>query len=568
MDDRMPAYPDMPNPDLLDRIPLDARVVLDVGCGSGALGAAYKRRNPVCRVLGIESDPEAARLAATRLDDVVNTDVEADPMPFPGVAIDCIIYGDVLEHLRDPWRVLKRQAQALSPRGMVLICMPNVEHWSFAERLLRGTFAYEDQGLFDRTHLRWFTLDTMKQALISAGLVPYSAYPRVFGLAEAQGFAKAMAPALAELGIDEAAYLRRAAPIQHVWRAGLTEIPRLHVVSTALVRVGGVTDVRVVEPMGAIATNPAILPQIVADSDNVDLPDDAPKIFIFHRPVLAGPAGLRRIRSLLDRGYLIVCEFDDHPDYIPVTHRPDILNFTGVHAVQTTTATLAALFQKSNPEVAVFPNAIRHLPDVRNYSDPGRLTVFFGGLNRQADWPPVLAGLNAAAAQAGEMLHFSIVHDRALFDALQTDNKIFTPLCDYATYNSILGAAEISFMPLNDIMFNHCKSDLKYIEAASHRVTPLASTVVYGDVIQNNVNGLLFENAEELRAQLMGLVSQPALGRDFADAARRDVARHRMLAYQVNRRIDWYKSLWNRRDALRRDLLVRLPELATDGQKT
>src|ERR1700722_11956707 len=149
--DAMPAYSDYPNPDLLERIPLDARVILDVGCGAGALGAEYKRRNPACRVLGIESDPASARIAATRLDEVANIDVETDPLPFPdlasGAAIDCIIYGDVLEHLRDPWRVLKLQAQALSHNGTVLICMPNAEHWSFAERLLRGTFDYEDQGL-------------------------------------------------------------------------------------------------------------------------------------------------------------------------------------------------------------------------------------------------------------------------------------------------------------------------------------------------------------------------------------------------------------------------------------
>ena len=389
----MPGYADIPNPDLLDRIPLDARVVLDVGCGAGALGAEYKRRNPVCRVLGIEADPQSARIAATRLDQVVHGDVEADPMPFPGVAIDCIIYGDVLEHLRDPWRVLKQQARALSPRGVVLICMPNAEHWSFTERLLRGTFEYEDQGLFDRTHLRWFNVETTRRALIEAGLVPYSAVPRVFGLAEACHFAKSIEPGLTALGIDSAAYLRRAAPIQHVWRAGLTARPRLHVVSTQLAPVGGVSDVRVVEPMAAIATDPSVVTQIVADSQSIDLPGDAAKIFIFHRPVLAGAAGLRQIRSLLDEGYLIVCEFDDHPDYIPVMQRPDILNFSGVHAVQTTTEPLAALFREANPEVMVFPNAIRRLPDVRNYGDPARLTVFFW-------WPQPAGGLAALSAGA------------------------------------------------------------------------------------------------------------------------------------------------------------------------
>jgi glycosyltransferase involved in cell wall biosynthesis len=386
----------------------------------------------------------------------------------------------------------------------------------------------------------------------------------VFGLAEARNFVDSLAPGLAGLGIDPAGYLRRAAPIQHVWRAGLTDIMRLHVVSTVLKPVGGVSDVRVMEPMAAIATDSSIITQIVRDSEAAELPADTPKIFIFHRPVLAGEAGLRRIRSLLDRGYLIVCEFDDHPDYIPVMQRPDILNFTGVHAVQTTTPKLAALFRESNPEVEVFPNAIKRLPDVRNYADPERLTVFFGGLNRQEDWPPFLPALNAVAALAGDRLHFSIVHDRGLFDALQTANKTFTPLCNYATYNDLLGACEVSFMPLGDRLFNHCKSDLKYIEAASHRVTPLASTTVYGNAIQNNVNGLLFVDTEQLQSQLLRLLANPAFGQSIGDAAHADIIHNRMLAFQVRRRIQWYKSLWNRRDALRDGLLARVPALGAN----
>ena len=134
----MPGYADIPNPDLLDRIPLNARTLLDVGCSMGSLGAAYKRRNPTCRVYGVEADLESARIAVRRLDQVFRGDVETNSLPFPGQTFDCIVYGDVLEHLVDPWAVLKAQARALTPDGTVLICMPNVEHWSLTERLLRG----------------------------------------------------------------------------------------------------------------------------------------------------------------------------------------------------------------------------------------------------------------------------------------------------------------------------------------------------------------------------------------------------------------------------------------------
>src|SRR5689334_1860837 len=69
-------YPDQANTDLLERIPLSARVVLDVGCNTGALGMAYRRLNPRARLLGIEQDPAAADLARQRLDEVAVVDVE------------------------------------------------------------------------------------------------------------------------------------------------------------------------------------------------------------------------------------------------------------------------------------------------------------------------------------------------------------------------------------------------------------------------------------------------------------------------------------------------------------
>jgi glycosyltransferase involved in cell wall biosynthesis len=500
---------------------------------------------------------------------VANIDVETNPLPFPdlaaGAAIDCIIYGDVLEHLRDPWRVLKLQAQALSHNGTVLICMPNAEHWSFAERLLRGTFDYEDQGLFDRTHLRWFNFATTRRAIIEAGLVPQGVVPRIFDLPQARAFTRAMEPALAALGIEAESYLRRAAPLQHVWRARRAEMPLLHVVSTKLPPVGGVSEVRVTEPMAAIASDSSIAVRIVQDFEPIDLPDDAPKIFIFHRPMLAGEQGLHFIRRLIDRGYLVVCEFDDHPDYIPVLQRPDVQNFRAVHAVQTSTEPLGDFFRRVNPEVMVFPNAIKRLPDIQNYADPNRLTLFFGGLNREEDWPQFLPALNAVAALAGDRLHFQIVSDRGLFDALQTPHKHFTPLCDYETYRDILSRCEISFMPLTDNPFNRCKSDLKFLESAAYRVTPLASTTVYGGSIEDGRTGILFADATELRHRLMRLVANPDAARAIGDAARAYVTRHRMLAYQIARRNAWYRSLWNRRAALHRDLLARVPELAVEG---
>jgi len=559
-----PPREDLPNQDLLERVPLTARVVLDVGCGTAALAAAYRKRNPRARLLGIDKDPALAARAAERLDELATVDVENDPLPFDvSEGIDCIVYGDVLEHLRDPWSVLTRQAEALLPDGMMLMCVPNLEHWSFADRLLRGVWDYEETGLFDNTHLRWFSLRNMLDGLAQRGFVLCDVMPRVFPFDRepANQFTRAIAPALTALGVNSDDYLRRALPLQYVWRVRKTPRRRMTVAGNMLKPVGGVSHVRIVNPLRAMATDPMVSTMVTSTIDAVAPNDDTPRIFILHRPALTGEDGRKMIRLFLDAGWLLVTEFDDHPDFFPMMHDMDQLTFRGVHAVQTSTRALAGVLRQRNPEVAVFPNAIVELPEIRNFADPDVLTVFFGALNREQDWEPLIDALNSVAEQAQQRLRFQVVHDRGFFDALQTPHKQFTPLCEYDTYMELLGRCEASLMPLSDGGFNRAKSDLKFIEAGACRVAALASDVVYGETIEDGRTGLVFRDGNELREKLMRLVAMPDLARDLGDAARDYVAQHRMLAYQIAPRIAWYRSLWARRHALTAALEERLAAL-------
>jgi glycosyltransferase involved in cell wall biosynthesis len=161
-----------------------------------------------------------------------------------------------------------------------------------------------------------------------------------------------------------------------------------------------------------------------------------------------------------------------------------------------------------------------------------------------------MPAINATAARAGKRLRFQVVHDQQFFDALETPHKAFTPTCDYDTYLRLLGGSEISFMPLSDTPFNRAKSDLKFIEAGACRVATLASSVVYGDSVEDGRTGLLFRDATQLYARLQRLISDPDAARALGDNARAYVTAERMLAYQVAPRIGWYRSLWRRRDVL------------------
>jgi 2-polyprenyl-3-methyl-5-hydroxy-6-metoxy-1,4-benzoquinol methylase len=557
-------YPDFANPELLEKIPLAARTVLDVGCAEGALGAAYLRRNPNVRFLGIDLDAEAVAHAGKRLSEVACVDVEAQPMPFAvPEGIDCIVYGDVLEHLREPWDLVARHREFLAPDGTVLICMPNVEHWSFALNLLNGKFDYESQGLFDRTHLRWFTPRTMAALLVQAGLQLSDVAPRPIEMEQAERFAQALAPGLRAIGVDPQEYLNRAGPMQFIWRARKAAPARLVLGATMLPPQGGVSDVRVVEPLRALRTDSSLLPAVLAEPDiNPRLPDAA-HVAVLHRPLLFGPAGLARVRALLDKGFIVISEFDDHPSFMAErgVDLEQLLTFKAVHAVQTSTPPLAEVLRAENPEVAMFPNGIFELPPVVNFNDPEQLTMLFGAINRGDDWAPYIQAVNEVARAVGSRLRIEVLHDRAFFEALDTPHKNFTPICDYAAYLKKLGAADIAFMPLADTVFNRAKSDLKFIEAASCRVAVLASHVVYENSIEDGRTGMLFRDPAGLRAAMLRLLAYPDAARRMADAARAYVAQHRMLAYQVADRAAWYRDLWNRRDELNAALRARVPAL-------
>jgi SAM-dependent methyltransferase len=544
--------------DLLSRIPLSARTVLDVRCGTGILAAGYRAMNPKARLLGIEADVAAAAQAALHMHQVATVDLETDPLPFDVPAgIDCIIYNEILEHLHDPWRLIRRHTEVLSPDGVMLICVPSVEYWRLAEQLLRGTW---HEGDHHQAPLRRFNLGTVRDNLVRAGLAVCDVTTQEPDGDAAARFAASLALGLEALGIDPREYARRAAPSHLIWRVRKEPCQRMIVAGNMLNPVGGVSHVRVVYPIQAMATDPTVTASVTDRVEIGPADDGMARIFVLHRPAVIGNRGHELLRGLTDAGFLIVTEFDDLPDRFDMMQMGGELGFCGVHALQTSTIAMADALRKYNPEIAVFPNAVDTLPEIRNFADPNAITLFFGALNRERDWLPLMPAINAVAAIAGVRLRFQVVHDHTFFEALETPHKTFTPTCDYETYLRILGGSEISFMPLSDTPFNRAKSDLKFIEAGACRVVALASSVVYADSVEDGRTGLLFRDPVEFHSRLLRLLAMPELARDLADAARRTVAENRMLAYQVGPRIAWYRSLWARRYALneaRRQRMLR-----------
>src|SRR5665647_674801 len=128
--DQTPAH-ERHNPDLLKLIPKDARVLVEVGCSSGALAREYKKINSNCRYIGVECVSEYAKLAERHCDSVIETDIESVDENFlrDTLACDCWIFGDALEHLMNPWLLLSRIRKIIPDNGSIVACIPNAQHW-------------------------------------------------------------------------------------------------------------------------------------------------------------------------------------------------------------------------------------------------------------------------------------------------------------------------------------------------------------------------------------------------------------------------------------------------------
>jgi 2-polyprenyl-3-methyl-5-hydroxy-6-metoxy-1,4-benzoquinol methylase len=143
--------------------------VLEVGCSTG-----YVTEHLVAAgntVVGVEIDPEAAQLAERFAERVHVADLDLVRVSsIEHERFDVIVLGDVLEHLRDPATTLRDLTTLLAPRGRMVISVPNVAHADMRLLLLEGRWTYQDTGLLDRTHLRFFTRESLREFLAANGL--------------------------------------------------------------------------------------------------------------------------------------------------------------------------------------------------------------------------------------------------------------------------------------------------------------------------------------------------------------------------------------------------------------
>ena len=143
--------------------------VLELGCGAGGTGRAALQAGKAGRYVGLELSATAAEAARRHLTEVLVGDVESLDLTRLHGQFDALIISEVLEHLTDPWKTLRRLGECLSPGGRVYASSPNVAHWKVIRGLINGRFEYAEKGVMDRTHLRWFTPQSYRRLFEEAG---------------------------------------------------------------------------------------------------------------------------------------------------------------------------------------------------------------------------------------------------------------------------------------------------------------------------------------------------------------------------------------------------------------
>lgn len=134
----------------------EALDILEIGCDCGVNLLEVKRQYPYANLYGMELNEKAAEIAS-KIAKVKQGNIEEQNVVFEDVTYDYIMFGDVLEHLRDPAATIRYCKTLLKEDGKIIACIPNVMHYSVMRQLLNGDFTYTDLGLLDRTHIHFFT---------------------------------------------------------------------------------------------------------------------------------------------------------------------------------------------------------------------------------------------------------------------------------------------------------------------------------------------------------------------------------------------------------------------------
>ena len=532
------------NHSILNLIPRDAKSVLEFGDGSGVMAVVYKQMNPNVAYTNIDINSDTAKFSPETLDSYkINKN-----------SLDCLIFNDSLNHFYDFYSVLKNCINYLNPNGQVIASISNMQYWQILLNLLQGNWDHKANP---------YTLESIKKVFEDCGLNVVEilgTQPQQDDQLLFEKFSNLMAPVIQGLGINQAQFFTQTKIMQYIVRAVKPEYKiKPLLIQTIIGEEKLCARVRIIEPHSFCTTIPGI--RSVESIKNADLRYSEScenKVFIWQRIWPQTPA---QQQQLLARNYLVIGEIDDDPLRWESFHsQNNFFAFRCCHAIQTSTEPIAEFLRQYNPNVKVFPNQLAYLPLPRAYTNK-QINIFFGSVNRENDWKPILPSLNKIISNYGDKIIIKVMYDKLFYNALNTEHKQFYPLSPYKEFENILRQCDIAILPLEYNRFNSMKSDLKFLECAGHGVSVIASPTVYENYVEEGKTGLIYNSVDEFEEKLVKLIENTAFRQELAQNAYNYVAQNRLLSGHYQKRTDWYYELINNLPQLNEELNQRAPEL-------
>ena len=520
-----------------------AAPILEVGCSAGYFGEALKPFGYT--VWGVESDEAAPVAAGMRLEYVYRGDIESflDDPAVRDVRFQAIVFGDVLEHLADPAGVLRHSANRLAPGGVIVASVPNVAHESVRLMLLEGRWETGPTGILDRTHLHFYTRDSLVELLNETDLAidrlsTITLPGEALDIRVNPALKSAMAPyitdaerqvfqfvVLARPGASAAETLSNNNRFRLRQKHRILCLPPMMSSSLYTIRLSDPLT-RLTEIFGGEVRSTE--PFLVSDED----------ITWCNTVVLQRESNehlLELMRQLRGAGKRVIFDIDDLlidvPDYLSVAEhcraiRPHLeAMLREVDAVSVSTSELHAALTPYNPNVFVTPNyAWSPEAPVDHYDDPSqpvRVIVASSDSVRVDFLFDSLAHIVASEALNVELVGIGppgqYLSERGLPIAV-------LPLMPHEQFKRFISSHDntIALIPLDDNRFNRCKSAIKFFDYALAGVPCICSAVApYTAVIDHQDNAVLCADDEAAWTESITLLASDAGRRaELATAAR------------------------------------------------
>ena len=275
---------------------------------------------------------------------------------------------------------------------------------------------------------------------------------------------------------------------------------------------------------------------------------------------------IRMLKWMRKNGCLLMTEWDDHPDLFPQKVRARLKHsgmapLIGCHAIHTSSSRLAKELNEWNPNCIVLENVSRNIPklNLNKHSLNIAPIIFIGNLNRRKEHQKLINDLNIWCNN-NKSLKIIIIDDIKLEEKLPVNQVEHHTRCNYGKFRQLLRSAHIALLPLDKGKENACKTPIKWIEAASESVVCIAGPELYYLSIENNSTGIIVNSIGEMITAAERIWDEQNTRKHIVSKAHEHIKKHYNIDISTQYRLWIYKSIWEKRKILDKNLISRVPE--------